>query len=830
MNHSSKSAEEIKTPAKPVPLKVLPDNIPDELKALDAWLSWAYELREDQKGEKKWTKPPYNARTKKYGSTNREDSWSTFAAAVSAYTDDYGLLMDGIGIRVTSGYAAVDLDHCFDPETKVVEDWAQSIITLLDSYTELSPSGTGLRIFVKADSPKGRKKKGNVELYDQKSPRFVTMTGHHLEGTPHTIEARQEQINAFHAEHLADTGEDKEETLEAAPDRPRAVRKKIEGTYRPSDTEVIEKALDAKNGELFGLLLAGDWEGAGYDSQSSADLAFVSMTAFFAGPDVDLIDEIVRGSGLYRLKWDSKRAGETYGERTIIRGMYLDDYYVWSHPTLDDVIDETCRPWDGEDDSPDDQPFTYEDIRGQDEDDHEGRAKKNKKEMSEEQSQEYAILKADLEKNDITVLATHNDKDAVKLTVKCGCCNLPGKFVIKSYETFYTCPGSGKVTWSAGKRHFRLQSEEVVGLGCADILAMPKTKWLVHNHVKQKKFALIYGEYATAKSFYGLEMALCVAKGIPFLGQYEVTKGKVVYVYSEGLSELQNRLNAWMKHKGEGLPPASDLIFFGTSFKLDKESSLDRIIELIDRDFKDAPDLIIIDTVARNMVGDENSGTDMGAFVSNLSVLSSKYECTTLGIHHAGKDLGKKNRGHTSLPGAADTIIEITHANIDKETGDSKSAKIRLDKLKDGKKSMKYILDKVEIQYGESEEDSSLVLVPSNQPVAEEVSKEDSKHISDIYDLDRVFNDVMPNEETFSKSSLTKMMEARCDQIESINGIGSGKAYNMPRSKVARLLDKLIAYNLCECANPECKNPNNYTFRKTRQGRVDFGIEFGKRD
>jgi putative DNA primase/helicase len=60
-------------------------------------------------------------------------------------------MADGIGLVLTEDdpYAAGDLDHCRDPQSGEIQPWAQAIVNRLQSYTEISPSGTGLRILLR---------------------------------------------------------------------------------------------------------------------------------------------------------------------------------------------------------------------------------------------------------------------------------------------------------------------------------------------------------------------------------------------------------------------------------------------------------------------------------------------------------------------------------------------------------------------------------------------------------------------------------------------------------------------------------------------------------
>src|SRR5438128_12280191 len=112
----------------------------DELAAYSQWVCWRWEERNGKK-----TKPPYNARTGTLASSTDPATWSTFAEVIST-----GSRFDGPGFVVTEldPFVGVDLDHCVDDAGQVTP-WAQAIVTALDSYTEITPSGHGIRIFVR---------------------------------------------------------------------------------------------------------------------------------------------------------------------------------------------------------------------------------------------------------------------------------------------------------------------------------------------------------------------------------------------------------------------------------------------------------------------------------------------------------------------------------------------------------------------------------------------------------------------------------------------------------------------------------------------------------
>ncbi len=292
------------TNGRPVALTLQPDGIPDELKASANWLVWKYVEEVDaETGEVDWDKPPRNARTGGLASSTNPKTWAPFEVALAAYLKG-GL--DGIGfvLHCRPGddevIVAIDLDHCRDPQSGAIEPWAQKIIEGINSYTEVSPSGTGIRIFLRGPRLERGRKKGPVEVYC--TARYVTCTGQHVEGTPHTVERRPEALAAFLREHFPDTPS------------PPSGRPRVEVTASLDDAEIIRRAGEAKNGAKFKAL----WSGShGYPSGSEADLALVNYLAFWCGPHPERIDALFRQSGLFRSKWQR----DDYRDRTIAKAL-----------------------------------------------------------------------------------------------------------------------------------------------------------------------------------------------------------------------------------------------------------------------------------------------------------------------------------------------------------------------------------------------------------------------------------------------------------------------------------------------------------------------------
>jgi hypothetical protein len=263
-------------------------NVPDELKQYRQWVLWRYEIVEGRN-----TKVPYQTNGNKVDVTNPK-TWTSLNA-VSTCCGNY----NGIGFVVTDkdDLCGVDLDHCRNPLTGEINQPELDIINLLDSYTEITPSMEGVRVWLRGKKPSGGNRKKHIEIYD--ANRYFTVTGKHLEGTPTTIEERQDQLNQLHAtifppEQKENKGNDHKPTIDLA------------------DTELLQKAMAARNGASFTKLWNGDT--SEYDGDDSrADLALCSMLAFWTGNNEIRIDNLFRQSKLYRDKWER----QDYRERTI---------------------------------------------------------------------------------------------------------------------------------------------------------------------------------------------------------------------------------------------------------------------------------------------------------------------------------------------------------------------------------------------------------------------------------------------------------------------------------------------------------------------------------
>ena len=174
-------------------------NIPKELKEITQWVCWR--LVPDNAGGKD-RKLPFNPETGKAAASNKPETWTTFENASKA-VDRYGYTGLGFMFQKEGGIVGVDIDHCYDAETGTFNEVATAILERAHTYTEFSPSGTGLHLYFKGTKPGKNSKNSNtqVEMYD--SVRFFTFTGNVLAGTPNEIASDDETLAWIYDTYLA---------------------------------------------------------------------------------------------------------------------------------------------------------------------------------------------------------------------------------------------------------------------------------------------------------------------------------------------------------------------------------------------------------------------------------------------------------------------------------------------------------------------------------------------------------------------------------------------------------------------------------------------------
>jgi putative DNA primase/helicase len=292
--------------------------LPASLKVLRQWVRWKLE---DVNGRP--TKIPYQDGGVKASSTD-SSTWTDYETVCKAGPIDG---TQGIGFVVDGEFVGVDLDGCRNPETEEISEWAEQIIDTLNSYTEITPSGMGVRVWVRGwlpgndkvfnlDPACGYGSKVKIEAYTDS--RYFTVTGDSFFVDPCEVEERDltQAYKLFHdiktkypapksvkdsaADSVAETGD--------------GTQIELLGTFQTSKYDIftggqIESRTPFIISNRIGRLR--------YESQSEADMAFCTVLAIHFDGDAKKIDTAMRESQLMRPKWER----QDYREKTIAKAV-----------------------------------------------------------------------------------------------------------------------------------------------------------------------------------------------------------------------------------------------------------------------------------------------------------------------------------------------------------------------------------------------------------------------------------------------------------------------------------------------------------------------------
>jgi hypothetical protein len=241
-------------------------SIPADLQERNQWVLWK---SVDRNG--KVTKIPLSVYNTPASSTDSE-TWTSFDNAVGTYDESQH---SGIGFVFTSDdqFCGIDLDGCRDPKTGFVADWAVNEVMRFNSYTEISPSQTGLKIWIKADSSlaTGKRKELRVPEIVAKTPaieiytqgRYFAVTGQVYKHYRH-VEHRESELQAFLKQHwpAVDAQQHDWRSDDAVVERARKYVAKIPGAVAGSSGHnatfhvacVLVKGFGLSQDQAFGVL------------------------------------------------------------------------------------------------------------------------------------------------------------------------------------------------------------------------------------------------------------------------------------------------------------------------------------------------------------------------------------------------------------------------------------------------------------------------------------------------------------------------------------------------------------------------------------------------
>lgn len=190
-----------------------------------------------------------------------------------------------------------------------------------------------------------------------------------------------------------------------------------------------------------------------------------------------------------------------------------------------------------------------------------------------------------------------------------------------------------------------------------ELLELPPPRWHIDTVIPEGGLSAIYGPPGSLKSFIAVDMAMSVSAGVPWLG-HAVRPGMVLYVSAEGGGGIGKRAAAWLQVRNMK-PRDANINWIIEPVHLYEESeSINKLVERIENEVYEVPRLIVIDTLARCFVGDENGQEDMNSFVAGADRLRREFNATVLILHHSRLD-GTRERGNTAFRGALDGMYAI---------------------------------------------------------------------------------------------------------------------------------------------------------------------------
>lgn len=540
---------------------------PDEMRNLPAWLVWRFEYHE---GEAKPRKIPYyTTGAKRHGKQGEPEDRQQLTTFDAARTSAARRGFDGVGFVPLPEFniCALDFDKCI--VNGELHPDLEPIIT--NTYAEYSPSGVGVRAFVKGQygNSKSHGEPYGFEVFSSKG--FVTFTGNRLDivdilGNDNNISAVDDAVRGLCAQRFA---------------RPA-------GEIHISAGEPV--GLSAQ--QIEGLLVA-------------------------LNPDIGHDEWLAVGMGLHH---------ETQGEG-------FDYWCDWSElggkfPGRDILL----QRW------------------------------------------------SSFGKN-------HERTVTIRTAMKMAGMAVNG---LASMEEFDALPAIEDKKLEATEN---VASLRFPVLTASEFANKPAPSWIIKHVLPEAELVVLYGASGSGKTFMALDMAGCIARGLPWRGK-KTKQGRVVYIAAEGAGGFRNRMQAYAQHNTLDLASLNIGVINAAPNFLEKIDALD-----VARSIKASggADVVVVDTFAQVMPGgNENAGEDMGKAMAHCKGIHRATGAVVILIHHAGKDSSKGARGWSGLRAAADAELEV----IRTPTG----RMLRLSKQKDGEDELEWGFDLDIVRIGVDED------------------------------------------------------------------------------------------------------------------------------
>jgi phage/plasmid primase-like uncharacterized protein len=190
-----------------------------------------------------------------------------------------------------------------------------------------------------------------------------------------------------------------------------------------------------------------------------------------------------------------------------------------------------------------------------------------------------------------------------------------------------------------------------------DMMAgIKKPNWLIKGILERGSMNLLFGESGAGKSLFAMDWAFCAATGRDWHGHKIKEELKSLIIMGEGLRGASMRFKALSQKYGEA---PKNIRLSRRSINLLDSKEADDILKIVaELDFK--PSIIMIDTLHRNMVGDENSSEDMAMYFKSIELLARRLDAAIVTVHHSGHGDKGRSRGSSSIKAAMDAEFCVT--------------------------------------------------------------------------------------------------------------------------------------------------------------------------
>ena len=321
------------------------EKIPKKLMHLDQWVVWQKKPREGNKDQK----IPFNPKNGKLASVTDPDTWGSFKEAKKMYGNGN---YNGIGFVLTNkdNIVGIDLDKCFVND-KLLPEY-EELINILGTYTEISPSGKGIRCFIRADADFTGFRNGNYEIYN--CDRYLSVTGNLYKGINKLIRFRNDELKFALKQYFNPTKENGFDLM----DYDIEIDLKYDEIIQLANNKfVYDKHKLYKFKRLFS---EGDYKKLGYESPSEGVIGLCYLLAIVFNGNFNKIKNAFYQSKMMKEKWQRNKILDQTINKAILfynrlnktSNNYLnnwedinaEEYFGSGSMSIDEIIKSDIKP------------------------------------------------------------------------------------------------------------------------------------------------------------------------------------------------------------------------------------------------------------------------------------------------------------------------------------------------------------------------------------------------------------------------------------------------------------------------------------------------------